>query len=130
MELQEKLKNRRLELGLTLEEVANAVGVSKATVQRWESGNIANMRRDRIGLLSKILRVSPLFVMGWEEEAVPGDSVKAVPEPLRHDETSLLTDYRKLNPNGKGKVREYANDLAEQPKYTNRFDKLNGLEIG
>lgn len=120
VELQEKLKNRRLELGLTLEEVANAVGVSKATVQRWESGNIANMRRDRIGLLSKILRISPLFVMGWEEETAPGDSDKAEPEPLRQDETSLLKDYRKLNPTGKDKATEYVSDLAEQPKYTDR----------
>ena len=34
------IKNRRLELGLTLKDVANALGVSEATVQRYESGDI------------------------------------------------------------------------------------------
>ena len=42
------IKNRRLKLNITLDEVGKAVGVSKSTVQRWESGQITNMRRDRI----------------------------------------------------------------------------------
>lgn len=40
--------NRRKELGLTLEEVGNAVGVSKSTVKKWENGFISNMRRDKM----------------------------------------------------------------------------------
>ena len=55
------IKKNRLELNLTLEDVAKAVGVSKSTVQRWESGQINNMRRDRIDALSKILQISPLM---------------------------------------------------------------------
>ena len=53
------LKKRRIELGLTMLEVANAVGVSEATISRYESGNIKNMRRDRIQIYAKVLRVSP-----------------------------------------------------------------------
>ncbi len=44
MDLGEKIKGRRLDLELTLQEVADIVGVSKSTVQKWESGNIENMR--------------------------------------------------------------------------------------
>lgn len=62
------IKNRRKELGLTMKQVADIVGVSEATVSRWESGNIANMRRDRIALLSKALNCSPAYIMGWEDE--------------------------------------------------------------
>ena len=51
------IKARRKELGITLEEIGNYVGVSKATVQRWETGGISNMRRDRIKKLSEILQV-------------------------------------------------------------------------
>lgn len=39
-DIKEIIKNRRIELGLTLKEVATAVGVSEGTVSRWESGNI------------------------------------------------------------------------------------------
>lgn len=44
---------RRKQLNLTLKEIAEYVGVSEATVSRWESGNIANMRRDRISALAQ-----------------------------------------------------------------------------
>lgn len=56
----EIIKKNRLALNLTLEDIAKAVGVSKSTVQRWESGQINNMRRDKIDALSKILQISPL----------------------------------------------------------------------
>jgi len=67
MGLGDKLRAKRLELGLTLEEVGNAVGVSKSTVKKWETGFIENMKRDKIALLAKVLRVSPLWVMGIED---------------------------------------------------------------
>lgn len=62
------LARRRKELGLTQKEVADAVGVSEATVSRWESGEIANMRRDRIAALAKVLRSSASFVMTGERD--------------------------------------------------------------
>ena len=51
------LKQRRIELGLTMKEVANAVGVSESTVSRWEAGNIANMKRNRLVSLANILQI-------------------------------------------------------------------------
>ena len=63
MKVNEAMAARRKELNLTLDEVAKAVGVSKATVFRWESGEIDNMRRDRIAALARILQVSPIFFM-------------------------------------------------------------------
>lgn len=52
MELNEKIKRLRLEQGLTLEQVGNMVGVGKSTVRKWESGQIENMRRDKISKLA------------------------------------------------------------------------------
>ena len=68
MEIKDILKNRRPELGLTQLDVANAVGVSEATVSRWESGDIANMKRSRIASLASVLKMSPSIIMGWNEE--------------------------------------------------------------
>lgn len=53
------ISNRRKELGLTLEEIGSFVGVGKSTVQKWESGYISNMRRDKIALLAKVLKMNP-----------------------------------------------------------------------
>ena len=68
MEIKDILKNRRTELGLTQLDVANAVGVSEATVSRSESGDIANMKRSRIASLASVLKMSPSIIMGWNEE--------------------------------------------------------------
>ena len=65
-ELGKFLHDRRVKLGLTLEEVGNAVGVSKSTVLKWESGNISNMRRDRIALLADVLKVPPRYPLHSE----------------------------------------------------------------
>jgi transcriptional regulator with XRE-family HTH domain len=67
MKANEIIKMRRKDLGLTMKEVAKAVGVSEATVSRWESGDIRNMRRDRISALSRVLDVPPAVLMDWEE---------------------------------------------------------------
>lgn len=61
------IKDRRNELGLTMKEVADYVGVSEATVSRWESGSIANMKRSRVQALAEVLKVSPLDILGTED---------------------------------------------------------------
>lgn len=38
------LKSRRFELGMTLEDVGDYVGVGKSTVRKWENGMINNMK--------------------------------------------------------------------------------------
>ena len=74
--------DRRTALSLTQKDVADYVGVSEATVSRWESGHIDNMRRDRIAKLAKILRISPLVIMGVDE---PASSAPPPYKPQRTD---------------------------------------------
>lgn len=68
MELKDIIKQRRLELKLSMGELSKLVGVSEATISRWESGDIENMRRDKIALLSKALDISPLIIMGYDND--------------------------------------------------------------
>lgn len=70
MEMKDILKSRRLELKLTQKEVADFVGVSEATLSRWESGEIKNLRRNRIALLAKILQIPPSAIVGEDEKEV------------------------------------------------------------
>ena len=66
-EIANKIKARRIELGLTLEDIAQAVGVGRSTVRKWEIGMIKNMGRDKIAALAKVLQMNPV-------EFVPGDA--------------------------------------------------------
>lgn len=67
MAVKDIIKQRRTELGLTLLDIAKQVGVSEGTVSRWESGDISNMRRDKIVALSNALKISPAVIMEWDE---------------------------------------------------------------
>ena len=62
------LKERRKQLKMTLEEVAEIVGVGRSTVRKWENGDIENIGRSNIVKLAKALRVTPYYIMGIEEE--------------------------------------------------------------
>ena len=65
----QKIKELRQKKGMTLEQVAQIVGVGKSTVRKWETGMIANMRRDKIDLLAKAFGVKPSYLMGWEDSS-------------------------------------------------------------
>lgn len=69
MGIGERIKSARLKKGLTLIEVAEKLGKTEATIQRYESGNIKNLKNDIIEQLANILNVTPSFLMGWDEVA-------------------------------------------------------------
>lgn len=91
--LSTKIKRLRLERGMTLEQVADIVGVGKSTVRKWETGMIANMRRDKIALLAQALGTTPAYLMGWKEkeQTVPPEEPK-----LTEGEEMLLGLFRQL----------------------------------
>lgn len=95
---------RRIELRMTLEDVAQAVGVSRSTVLRWEKGDIRSMGLDKVPALAKVLQMDP-------GEFVPGSTMAAV-EPISapfHPDVIAMVN----NPvNGR---RMYVTDAAPKP---------------
>lgn len=76
MNFNEKIKQRRIELDKTLEEIGNICGVSKATVLRWESGEIQNLKRDKIAKLAAALEISITSVLESEIPAMIDSSIR------------------------------------------------------
>ena len=68
MRVGERIKSRRKEIGLSAEQVAKELGVSPATVYRYESNDIMNMRIDKLEPIAKALRTTPAYLMGWEDD--------------------------------------------------------------
>ena len=95
MEMKEIIVIRRKELGLTLEEVANRVGVSRATVQRWEKGVLQNPGRDKIAALAAALQVSPEYLLGWSDdpELKREHDLAAATAGLTPDEIASVLNY-------------------------------------
>ena len=95
----QRIKALRQEKGLTLEQVADVVGVGKSTVRKWETGMIANMRRDKIADLAKALGTTPAYLMGWKEEDEEKESSPSELQ-LTEGEKLMLELFRKI-PEGK-----------------------------
>jgi transcriptional regulator with XRE-family HTH domain len=93
-EMSLKIKKLRLERGMTLEQVADIVGVGKSTVRKWETGMIANMRRDKIALLAHALGTTPAYLMGWKEDEEM--TISPIEQELTEGEKLLLELFRQI----------------------------------
>lgn len=78
MEIYEKLKSRRIELNLTLEQVGEYVGVGKSTVRKWENGIIKDMKRSQIAKYAEILQISPAVILGISDEEYHSNSASEI----------------------------------------------------
>lgn len=136
-----KIRELREKCGLTQREVANAVGVTEATVSRWESGHINNMRRDKIQSLAKILQVSPLVIMGMKEQDPPAapPSAQEAAEPykapltkrdeLTEHEREHIELYRELDERGRNAVDDLTDLHVERVREsTERSSGSTGTE--
>ena len=68
MKVNEIIKKRRKELGLTLKDVAEKLGVSESLISRYESNDVKNMGIDKLIPLAEVLKTTPTYLMGLEKE--------------------------------------------------------------
>ena len=76
MTIGERIKTLREQRRMTLEDVAKALNVGRATVFKYECGKITNIPSDKIEQISKLFSVSPAYLMGWEEHEIEDDTPK------------------------------------------------------
>lgn len=107
-----RIKARRKQLGLSAEQVAERMGVSPATVYRYESNYISNMKIDKISPIAKVLNTSEAFLMGWTNNPNPIEKLS-----ITVNEQNLLSAYRSLNPDGQHLLTDYADTLVASGKY-------------
>ena len=100
----ERIKQARLALGYSAEQVAAYLNVSPATIYRYENGDISKLPSKFIKPLSEFLCVSPSYLMGWSDEGSPAS-------PLNAREESLIGSYRSLSPLGQDLLMDRAEEL-------------------
>lgn len=103
----QRFKDCRKAKGLTLLSIAKRLGVTEATVQRWESGAIKNIKYDHIVALAEVLDCTPQFLMGWE---IQNDE----PAPSERDELidEIYSVVSSLSPEKQAELLRYARYLA------------------
>jgi len=80
----ERMRRRRILLGLTQDQVADALGISYQQIQKYETG--ANrISAGRLAQIAEVLEVLPGWFFGVAEAAdEPGNSSRAVIELVRN----------------------------------------------
>lgn len=70
--LSEKIRKRRLELGLSVSQVASMIGLTRQTVNSWENGNISSLKVDNLFNLCNALLITPndLFEISNEKNGI------------------------------------------------------------
>ena len=122
--VQDKIKKRRKELGLSLEDVAKALNVNRSTVLRYESKSIEKMPIDVIPPLAKILKCSPEYLMGWEDD-------KLKPINIIYDDYFPLHYCTNLSAGSPTELLEAEPDAVVYVpiKFQNRKKRLHAFQV-
>lgn len=138
MGLKENIKKYRLSNDMTLEDVAKYVGVSRQTIQKYESGVISNIPKDKIEKLAKLFNVSPSKLVGWDNvEKLLNELNKNVDilEKAYFSDENELKDFKKFQTTYMDYMNslsheEYIQHLAnnksiKEMELLNKFNQLN-----
>lgn len=96
MNVGKRIKERRLELGISVDELANRLGKNRTTIYRYEKGDIENLPIDILGPLGKALNTTPAYLMGWDnrpnkDSATVGELLKL----MRLNRNMTVDEYSK-----------------------------------
>lgn len=78
MGMSERIKERRLAMNYTQEELAQRLGLQKSAIAKYENGRVENIKRSIIALMSEVLECSPTYLMGWDEKNESSDKKAGV----------------------------------------------------
>lgn len=104
----DRIKQARLALGYSAEQVAAFLQVSPATIYRYENGDISKLPCKFIKPLAEYLCVTPAYLMGWSEDSV------SLNHQLKKDEARLITAYRSASDEIKGAALAMLEDSASK----------------
>lgn len=119
----DRIKQRRIELGLTVDELAEKTGKSRATIYRYENGDIENMPIPVLEPLAKALETTPADLMGWIDTAEKTHPAKQELNKIKNSgyENLVIKEMSKMNQKGKVKLLGTAREMVCNPLYNPNY---------
>lgn len=71
MDMATRIKERRLAMDYTQEELASKLGLQKSAIAKYENGRVENIKRSIIQKMASILECTPSYLMGWDDASIP-----------------------------------------------------------
>lgn len=69
MKVGDRIRAKRQDMGMSVDELAARLGKNRATVYRYEKGDIENMPVNVLEPLAEVLQTTPAYLMGWTPDA-------------------------------------------------------------
>lgn len=125
MTVGKRIKELRKIKHLTQSQLGELLGVKKAAIQKYESGEIVNLKNHTIKDMAKIFEVEPAYIMGWDEFDAKYP-VKEIQDELKvykriqvkfgNEGVKLYELSKTLNQKGLEKLISYAEDIQDKYK--------------
>ena len=114
----EKIKARRLSLGLTAEELGRKVGVTKSTIGRYESGTIAKIPYFTFIKILAALDTNAEDLIAKEEfEPINSDGLETMELVFNEESQKLRNTLSRMTPSEIEKVDSFAQGIiAARPE--------------
>ena len=111
MALDEKVRVKREELGMTQAELARKSGLTQATISRIENREVKQLKSNALKALARALGVTTDFLSGVKQKVDFDDALKA-------DENAkiIFRGYENLNQENKERLKAFVQFLVEQEK--------------
>lgn len=126
----DRIKQRRKELKLSADVVAEKLGVSRSTVFRYEKGDIEKVPTTILEKLAEVLKTTPAYLIGWESEN------NSAYTKMLHESFDSLNSYRKRKVIDFSKLqlseqnREKSKIYSIDENYTYYVDVLGSVSAG
>lgn len=121
-----RIKERRKQLGISADDIAEELAISRATVYRWENGDIDKIPITVIKTLAILLHTTPAYLMGWEKEDSHFTGKEAPTEIYQkfakgidrfHGKQKEMNDiYEQLSSENQDRVIQYSRNLLSNQK--------------
>lgn len=120
----DRIRSMRIQKGITLAQIAEKLGVTEATAQRYESGNIKSVPYEHMCAYGEILGCSPAYLMGWLDIAEENKPTKDELARFKANtyEALVVKEMQKMNKAGKIKLLDTARDMTCSPLYNDDYE--------
>lgn len=148
MGMADRIKEKRISMGFTQEELGEKLGLQKSAIAKYENGRVQNIKRSIIADMARILECSPSYLMGWDEEPQRPDisydancHIELQKNDIDHYNAlilrlsayqkyhSFLHDFLQLNEAGKEKLHEQLQLLSKIPEYQTEPESTPVLDL-
>lgn len=97
LKIGERIKQRRLSLNLSVDDLAVKINKNRATIYRYENGDIENLPINILEPLANALHTTPSYLLGWTNENTDDNliSVKLIARGGTTKEFKVSEEQRK-----------------------------------